>query len=164
MPGTPGAGLCLNPSYMAPSGAGLGDMTGAYGEGQSLMLIAGAALNVGDSVFLSAANTVTAAVTANNALRIGTVVGGKASRARCYPEVKIGQPAALLAGDYVIVCFSGKVRAVAGAAVAVGDKLGFGAVAGRLITTVAAAGTQFGIALSAAGGAAAELDVLVSLA
>jgi len=160
MAGQVGAGTNLYPGYNCPSGNGQGDVAGAYG-GDCLPMLAGAALNVGDSVFLSAANTASAGVTGNNALRIGTVVGGKATRGRNYPEVKIGTPAALVAGDWVTVCFDGKVRGVAGAAVAVGDKLGFGAVAGRLITTVAAAGTQFGIALSAAGGAAAELDVLV---
>lgn len=157
----PGSGVTINEGYECVNGP-LGDTTG-WG-GSTMQMIAGAALNVGDSVYESAANTVLAGVTANNALRIGTVVGGRRTGGRTYPEVKIGTVAASAAGDWVLICWTGKVRAVAGAAVAVGDKLGFGAVAGRLITTAAVAGTQFGIALSAAGGAAAELDVLVSLA
>lgn len=158
-----GAGVTLYPGFDAPAGAGLGDAAGSYGQGQCLQMLAATALNVGDAVYQSAANTVTAGVTANNALRTGVVVGGKTTRGRCYPEMKIGAPAALVAGDWVLVCFSGKVRATAGAAVAVGDKLAFGAVAGRVITTAAAAGTQLGIALSATGGVA-ELDMLVYLA
>lgn len=157
----PGSGVTINEGYECVSGP-LGDATG-YG-GTCIPMLAATALNVGDSVYESAANTVTAGVTANNALRIGTIVGGRRTGGRTYPEARIGTVAASAAGDWVLVCWSGKVRAIAGAAVSVGDKLGFGAVAGRLITTAAAAGTQFGIALSAAGGAAAELDVLVSLA
>lgn len=156
----PGSGTTINEGFECVNGP-LGDATG-YG-GVAVQMLAAAALNVGDAVYQSAANTVTAGVTANNALRCGVVVGGRRTGGRTYPETKIGTVAASAAGDWVLVVFSGKVRGTAGAAVAVGDKLAFGAVAGRVITTAAAAGTQLGIALSATGGVA-ELDMLVYLA
>lgn len=152
-----GAGVTLSPGYSA-FGA-LRDAT-KYG-GDCLPMISGAALNVGDAVYQSAANTVSKGVTANNALRVGVVVSGFKSGFRCYPEIKFGGVACDAAGQVVLVCFSGKVRALSDGAVAVGDKLGFGGTAGRLQTLATATGVVMGIALSATGGAAVEFDALV---
>lgn len=159
MPGTPGSGVTLNEGFECAHGP-LGDTT-SYG-GTAIQMLAGAALNVGQAVYQSAANTASAGVTANNALRVGVVVGGKATKGRTYPEVKMGQVAAAVAGDWVLVVWTGKVRYVADGVVAVGDKLAFGATAGRLITTATATGVILGIALSVVSGAGVEGDMLVA--
>lgn len=162
----PGAGYTASPGYLGMAGAGLGDDTLAYG-GFTVPMLAGAAIAVGDAVYLSAASHVSKGVAANNALILGVVVGGKGTKGRTYPEARIGDVAAAAAEDWVLVCFLGKVRAVADAAIAAGARVSFGATAGRLddpttdATTVV--GTTVGKALTAAGGAAAEFDLLVSL-
>ena len=154
----PGSGSTLFEGYTVISGP-YGDATG-YG-GDCALMLAGGTINAGDAVYQSAANTVSQGVTANNALRVGVAVGGKQTRGRCYPEVKRGALVALVS-DWVIVLFSGKARGISDGVVAVGDKLAFGATAGRVITTAAAAGTQLGFSLSASAGAGNELDILVA--
>lgn len=159
----PGAGSTINEGFETVSGP-LGDATG-YG-GTCVAMLAAAAINIGDAVYQSAANHVTKGATANNALAVGVVVGGRATKGRCYPEVKMGTAAALAAEDWVLVCFTGKVRCVADGTIAAGDKLGFGATAGRVLTVVAAATDIIGTLLGRALGAATvgnEVDVLVSL-
>lgn len=155
----PGAGATFTEGFWVMTGP-QGDAT-TYG-GDCLQFKCNAALNVGDAVYLQAANQVDKGVTANNALRVGIVVGGFSTKYRCFPEVKLGSAASSAAGQIVLVCVSGKMQATSGGAIAVGDKLAFGAVAGQLITTVSASGVILGMALTAAGGAGVAVDVMVS--
>src|SRR5260370_760740 len=131
----PGSGLTINEGYHAFNGP-YADATG-YG-GDCTIYLAGGTINVGDAVYLSAANTASSGVTANNALRLGVAVGGKQTRNRTFPEVKRGVLAAN-AGEWVVVCVVGKVSCVAGGTVAVGGKLAFRATARQVITTRGAA-------------------------
>lgn len=166
MPPT-GAGLTLEPGYYAPAGSGLGAVAADGYGGSCCIMLATAALAVGDSVFISAADHVNKGATANLAGTMGVVVGGKGTRGRCYPEVKIGDVAAAVAEDWVIVCTRGKCRVVSDAAVAAGASLGFGATAGRLDDLVTDAttivGQRIGKSLTAAAGAAVEFDAWIQI-
>lgn len=164
MPPT-GAGYTGFPGYHGPAGSGQGAVAGDGYGGKCITMLAGAALTVGQAVYISAANTVQAGATANLAATMGVVVGGKSTKGRCYPEVKFGDTAAAAAGDWVLVCVEGKCRVLSDAAVAVGAILGFGGTAGRLddLTTDATTvvGLRIGKALTVAGGAAAEFDAWI---
>lgn len=161
-----GAGFTGLPGYQGPAGSGQGAVASDGYGGDCLVMLAAAALAVGDSVFISAADHVNKGATANLAGTMGVIVGGKGTKGRCYPEVKIGDAAASAAEDWVLVCVRGKCRVVADAAVAAGAALGFGATAGRLddlatdATTVV--GTRIGKSLTAAGGPAAEFDAWIN--
>lgn len=165
MPPT-GAGLTGQPGYQTPSGSGLGAVASDGYGGDCHIMLAAAALAVGDAVFISAADHVNKGATANIVGTMGIVVGGKATRGRCYPEVKFAEVAAAAAEDWVIVCTRGKARGISDAAVAAGVALAFGGTAGRLddVTTDATTvvGTRIGKSLTAAGGAAVEIDVWVN--
>lgn len=164
MPPT-GSGLTLQPGYRAPGGSGLGAVAADGYGGECHIMLAAAALVIGDAVYISAADHVTKGATANLAATMGVVVGGKATGGRCYPEVKFGASAAAAAEDWVIVCVRGKCRVISDAAVAAGAALGFGATAGRLddlatdATTIV--GLRIGKSLTAAGGAATEFDAWI---
>lgn len=109
-----------------PRGLGLG--------GPVIPLEAAAALNVGDAVFISAANRVNKGVTvADHRRRCGVVVGGLRTDFVC--GLAVGTPAATAAGDIVLVAVApAVVECIAGAAIAAGDVLKYStAVAGRVI-------------------------------
>ena len=129
--------------------------------GQVVRLIAGAALNVGDAVYLSAAGTVNKSITpANYQTAIGIVIGGKqtyggqGSAGIITATGQIGTLAAN-ANEYVLVCFSGIFSAVGGAAIAVGAKVSVDTTtAGRVLGGAGAiAGQIIGFAMTACGGA-----------
>lgn len=161
-----GSGLTSTPGYRASAGAGFGDAAGSYGGDCEVILAAGALL-VGEAVYISAAGHVNKGATANIVGALGVVVGGKATKGRCYPEVKVGDVAAAAAEDWVLVCVRGKCRCIADAAVAMGVALTFGGTAGRLDDVVTDAttvvGTRIGKSLTAAGGAAAEFDAYIQV-
>lgn len=165
MPGTPGAGYTGFPGYIGPAGSGQGAVAADGYGGECITMLAAAALAIGDSVYVSAANTVDKGATANLAGTLGVVVGGKATKGRCYPEAKFGTVAAAAAGDWVLVCTRGKCRVISDAAVAAGAILGFGAVAGRLDDLATDAtivvGQRIGKSLTAAAGAATEFDAWI---
>lgn len=176
-----GSGATFVPGYLVPS-----DTPQAMGYGGlAFPLEAAAALNVGDAVYVSAANRVDKVATANVAKRAGVVVGGFKTGFRTLPEVKVGTVAADAAGQLVLVCFAGRARAVADGVVAAGDRVVAAGTAGRLIagagltiasgvvavTSTAANGdiisghgenSIVGMAITAAAGAGSEFDVLVT--
>lgn len=134
---------------------------------------AGAALNIGDVVYLSAANTVNKSLTAATTLGklVGVVVGGAKTDMRCISrKLDVGQQAAA-SGERVLVQVSGKCWAVSDAAVSAGDILAAGTTtAGRVktgtITTDLAAGSSgniVGNALELAGGAAVTIMIRLRL-
>lgn len=161
-----GAGYTGFPGYIGVAGSSQEAVVADGYGGFCIRMLATAALVVGDAVFISAADHVNKGATANLAATLGVVVGGKATKGRTYPEVKFGDPAAVAAEDWVLVCVQGKCRVLSDAAVAVGAILGFGGTAGRLddltsdATTVV--GTRIGKALTAAGGAAVEFDAWIN--
>ena len=175
-----GSGSAWHPGYQVYS-----DTPQAIGYGgHCFPLEAAAALNVGDVVYVSAANRVDKIATANIGKRAGIVVGGFKTRFRTLPENKVGTVAADAAGQIVLVCFGGRARAVADGVIAAGDRVVAAGTAGRLITgaalTIAAGAVAVtstaangdiisghgensvvGVAATAAAGAASEFDVLV---
>lgn len=95
---------------------------------------AAAALNIGDAVFISAANTVNKSTTAADyQKRAGIVVGGENMfMTVLQDDDDIGEIAAD-ANEDVLVCIAGMCRGVAGATLAAGDRLiADGSTAGRL--------------------------------
>lgn len=108
---------------------------------------AAAVLNIGDAVFISAANTVDKSTTATDyAKRAGIVVGGENTFQNVLQDDDdIGESAAD-ANEDVLVCIAGMARAVAGAVIAAGDRMiADGTTAGRLkvgaLLTIASGGT-----------------------
>lgn len=164
MPPT-GAGYTGFPGYIGPAGSGQGAVIGDGYGGECLIMLASGALLVGESVYISAANHVNKGATANLAGTMGVVVGGKATKGRCYPEIPLSQVAAAAAEDWVIVCTRGKCRGIADAAITAGAILGFGSTAGRLddLTTDATTvvGQRIGKALTAASNPADGFDLWV---
>lgn len=161
----PGAGFTGFPGYIGAQGSSQ-EVVAADGYGGfCVKMLAAAALNVGDAVYVSAANTVDKGATANIVQSLGVVVGGQTTKGRCYPEASFGTAAAAT-GGWVLVCVLGKCRVLSDAAVTVGAQLAFGGTAGRLddVTTDATTvvGTRIGKALTAAGGAAAEFDAWIN--
>jgi len=121
---------------------------------------AGAALNIGDTVYLSAAHTVNKSNTpANYTAVMGVVVGGATTNYEILQDdADVGKQAAA-ANEVVLVCVAGKAKVVSDvAAIALGSKLTIGTTtAGRVdvgtITTDLAAGDNgsfVGTALEAA--------------
>lgn len=146
-----------------------GDEVGGYVEEYK----AGAALNVGDLVYVSAANTVNKSATAATVLGklVGLVVGGaKTGMHALNRKLDVGVQAAAL-DERVLVLKAGKYWAVSDAAITAGDLLTAGtATAGRVklgtVTTDLAAGDTgrlVGNALEAAAGAAVVILVSVRL-
>lgn len=134
---------------------------------------AGATLNVGDTVYMSAANTVNKSATAGTVLGKvqGVVVGGFRTDMRAMTrKLDVGTQAALV-NEPVIVLWSGKFWVVSDAAISAGDILTTGTVtAGRAktgtVTTDLAAGDTgriLGNALELAGGAAVTIMAVFNL-
>lgn len=135
--------------------------------------IAGATLNVGEVVFLSAAKTVNkTAVAGNQALAIGVVVGGFRTRFEIIDEfatnavtaIQTGIQAAQV-GEEVLVMVQGIFWVISDAAINVGDPLKVGTnTAGRALTGAvnADSGKIIGIALEAAAGAGLAIKALIA--
>lgn len=152
------------------------DANGKFGYtvgGHTRLFSAGATLNVGDVVYLSAANTVNKSATAGTVLGKvqGVVVGGYRTDMRALTrKLDIGTQAALV-NEAVIVLWAGKYWVVSDAAITAGDLLTAGtATAGRAktgtVTTDVAAGDTgrlIGNALEAAGGAAVTIMAVIRL-
>lgn len=134
--------------------------------GECQWFTASGTLLVGDAVYISAANTVAKSATAATTLGayVGQVISGDTLNGE-YPELAtaIGKTAATN-GQKVLVMYNGIGPAIAGAAVAAGDRItASGAVAGRVITDAApAAGTSIGNAVTAAAGAASGFLLLIN--
>lgn len=92
--------------------------------GEVVVAKAGAALNIGDAVFISAARTVNkSAVAADYEKRLGIIVGGAKTGMRVHQEDgEVGIQAAA-SGELVLVCVRGFCKAIAGAAIAAGDRI-----------------------------------------
>lgn len=152
------------------------DSNGKYGYsvgGITTEYSAGATLNVGDVVYLSAANTVNKSLTAATVLGkvVGVVVGGAQTDMKALSSKSDVGLAAALVNERVIVLYLGKYWVVSDAAVTAGDPLTPGTVtAGRAktgaITTDLAAGDSgriLGNALEAAAGAALTILAFISI-
>jgi hypothetical protein len=163
---TTGSGFTGFPGYLGPAGSGQDAVAGDGYGGVCVRMLADAALNVGQAVYISAADKVDAGASANLAATMGVVVGGKSTKGRCYPEAAMGAEAAAADGDWVLVCVLGKCRVVANAAVSVGAAIGFSAVAGKVddVTTDATTvvGQRLGKALTAASSQNDEIDAWIS--
>lgn len=135
-------------------------------------MTASGALNVGDAVQVSAADTVLkTATTTNHKNRMGIVVGGNKTGMRAMADVGgVGYPAAA-SGEQVLVQISGIAWGVADEAIPIMAKLKLGeATAGRLKdgtdTTDGAAGITgsiIGSALDVALNAGDKIRVLITL-
>jgi hypothetical protein len=147
----------------------IGDQVGGYVEEYA----AGAALNVGDLVYLSAAQTANKSAVAATVLGklLGIVCGGtKTAMLAVDRKLDVGVQAAAT-GERVLVLSVGKYWAVSDAAITAGDLLTAGTgTAGRVklgtVTTDVAAGDTgrlVGNALEAAGGAAVTIMVHLRL-
>jgi hypothetical protein len=153
----------------------LGEDRGAFAVGGIVIVAkAGAALNIGDAVYISAAGVVNKSTTAGNRLfRCGVVVGpGPRSLQEGTKEViqrlaDVGLQAAAT-DDPVLVCILGLCYAVADAAIAAGTQVVLSTTtAGRVAPIASAAITDaeasLGQAFDAAGAGADVIRVLVSL-
>jgi len=125
------------------------------------------ALNIGDAVLVSAADTVLKTVTAtNHKNRLGIVVGGKRTNMKVLSGSDALGLAAAADGEQVLVQIDGIAWGVADTAtVAVGDKLKLGTTtAGRLLdgadTTDAVAGITGSILAQALTASAAAGDAI----
>jgi hypothetical protein len=130
---------------------------------------AGAALNIGDIVYLSAAHTVNkSADVADYDAVIGVVVGGKTTNYEVLQDdIDVGVQAAA-ANEVVLVCTHGKAKVVADDAITLGDKLTSGgttagAAAVGAITTDLAAGQSGSLVGTALETAAAGGDIILCL-
>lgn len=127
----------------------LGEVADTTG-GIVLRLIAAAALNIGDGVYMSAARTVNKSTTAADyAVMQGIVVGGDNTFFSVLQEDgDVGEIAASAAGKGVLVCVHGLCKVVAGDNIALGVQIAPDTgVAGSVIT---GAVNSFGYALEAA--------------
>lgn len=145
------------------------DIATASPGGQVKKFTAAVALNVGDGVLLSAANTATKNLTAgDHTKRIGIVVGGKQTHMRALSGSDAVGLAAAAANETVIVQTDGIAWGVAdegASAVAAGVVVQLGTTtAGRLLATAAAATKIIGMALDTAVNAGDKFRVLISRA
>lgn len=132
--------------------------------GLVLAFLAGAALNIGDAVFVSAAHTVNKSnVAANYQKFAGIVVGGQAVDFRVLQEDGHVGLAAAAIGQIVLVGYFGKFKVVADAAIVVAAQLQQGAVtAGRVDDPAAVGGQVLGVALEAAAAAGDKILALIA--
>lgn len=152
------------------------DVNGKYGYavgGITSLFSAGATLNVGDLVYLSAANTVNKSAVAATVLGklMGVVVGGWRTDMKALTrKLDVGTQAALV-NEAVIVLSRGKYWVVSGAAITAADILTADTgTAGRVktgtVTTDLVAGDSgriVGNALEAAGGAAVTIMAVFNM-
>ena len=154
-------------------GYGTGTVPGASPGGEVEMYAAGAALNVGDVVYFSAAFSVNKSATAGTTLGklAGVVVGGaKTDMRACTRKLDVGLQAAAT-GEAVLVLVKGKTYVVAAAALSAGDLVAAdtttaGRVKAGTHTTDLAAGNSgnlVGNLLEAAAGAASVALARINL-
>jgi len=132
--------------------------------GDILPFTAAAALNIGDAVYISAADTVAKSNTPANYQKFaGIVVGGKATYNQVGTLSTDVGVAAAATGEIVLVQRSGKAWVVADAAIVAGALLTQGATtAGRVDDSASATqGQIIGLALQAATNAADKLQMLI---
>jgi hypothetical protein len=138
------------------------DRTSGAAGGIVEVFTAAAALNTGDAVFLSAADTVNKSVTpANYVGFIGVVVGGQLTGDNIITTVGV---AAAGTNQRVLVQIAGVATVVSGAAITAGTNFSVGpdtATAGRVIAGTTA-GQVLGKALSSAGAAGVNVRILLS--
>lgn len=147
-----------------------GETAGSVG-GTAIRLIAGGSLFIGDTVILSAADTVNKGIVTGDHIRIiGVVVGGfNTDMSVLQDDALIGTFVASLVNQPVLVAIAGVVKVIADAAIAFGAKIAPSTtVAGRVrtaaVTTDLAAGDTgkiLGTAMNAAAGAASVFRVLI---
>lgn len=146
---------------------------GAFATGGDVLVAtAAAALNIGDSVFQSAAFTVNkSAVAGNQQLRIGIVVGG-VPRSVESGTLEVSQRAgdigiqAAAANDPVLIAVAGLAVAIADGAITAGASVKLSiTTSGRVTTATVAtdAGKILGQAWDAAGAAGDKIRVLVAI-
>jgi hypothetical protein len=137
------------------------DVISAGVGGTVEVFTAGASLNTGDVVYLSAANTVNKSATVTNyAGFIGVVVGGKLTNMNIIPD-KTGVAAATT-GQNTIVQLTGIALVVAGGTVTAGTNFSVMAdsgTAGRVAAGVTA-GQMIGTALTT-GASAGDMKILI---
>lgn len=130
--------------------------------GPTIEFTAGGNLNLGDSVYLSAANTVNKSIVAGDIAKfVGVVVGGaKLARYVNTEQNKYGVIQAAAANEMVIVQVKGIAYVLTEAAYAAGTHLSVsGTTAGRMITN-ASRSTAILIEASTGVGAAAKALIL----
>jgi hypothetical protein len=152
-----------NLAYVRPEAPNDGAGVTSVG-GTVLRFTAAAALNVGDAVFVSAANTVNkSATTADYQKFAGVVVGGTNTYMGCCSSTTDVGVSAADANEEVLVQVNGRVYVVAAAAITVATLLTVATTAGRVDDAAGATqGQIIGIALQAAGAAADKIQMLIS--
>ena len=131
--------------------------------GQVVKFTAGSqTLLIGDCVYLSAANTVDkSSTTANYVSYIGVVVGGTSTYFQCGSNDSDVGVTAALTGKEVLVQISGVAWVPSAAAFDLGDQLQVATTAGAVDDSTTTANCYVGVALSAAGGAAESVRMLI---
>ncbi len=159
-------GLSFSPNTIAWSAYSdeLAEIAGGVG-GETIVMNAAQAMNIGDGVFVSGVDIVDKSITVlDYVARAGIVVGGQipaeGNMAILQHPSDIGEIAAAI-NKPVLVCVGGICRAVADGIIAVGDVVEPDAVtAGRVSTGV----TQpFGVALDAAALAGDVIRILIRM-
>lgn len=159
-------GLSFSPNTIAWSAYSdeLAEIAGGVG-GETIVMNAAQAMNIGDGVFISALDTVDKSTTVlDYTARAGIVVGGQipaeGNMAILQHPLDIGEIAAAI-NKPVLVCVGGICRAVADGVIAIGDIVEPDAVtAGRVSTGT----TQpFGVAMDAAALAGDIIRILIRM-
>jgi len=159
-------GLSFSPNTIAWSAYSdeLAEIAGGVG-GETIVMNAVQAMNIGDGVFISALDAVDKSTTLlDYAARAGIVVGGQipaeGNMAILQHPNDIGEIAAAI-NKPVLVCVAGVCRAVADGIIAIGDIVEADAVtAGRVSTGT----TQpFGVAMDAAALAGDVIRILIRM-
>lgn len=146
------------------------DVAGGVG-GLFVPMTAGAALLIGDIVYLSAASTVNKTlVAATNLAMVGIVVGGDTTYSRVVQEDAAIGTAAAASGAQVLVAVAGVAKILSDAAITLGNKVtaATATTAGRgktgTVTTDLVAGDGgriIGVALNTVAGAGLVVKVLI---
>lgn len=130
---------------------------GALG-GMVMAFTAAVDLNVGDQVFLSAANTVDKSTTqADYAAATGVVMGGAAIDMYEVVPFNVGVPAAA-ANELVLVAWAGRVTVPAEGAISAGNIVGSSAATAGAVVTPSISG-RTALAVTAASGS--EVDIIL---
>jgi len=131
--------------------------TGALG-GQVMAFKAAVNLNIGDQVFLSAANTVDKSTTqADYAEAVGIVVGGAAIDMYEVAPFEVGKPAAA-ALELILVAWAGRVTVPAEGVIAAAAIVGASAATSGAVVTPAISGRTALAATTAVGG---KVDIIL---
>lgn len=136
----------------------------ASAGGPTIPFTAGAALKIGDAVYVSAANTVNKSVTAADGGKFaGIVVGGGGSFGGDYGIFESASTglALVASGKVAEVQIAGVAWVVAGGAIAVGATVGLDTTTAGRVLTNATAGQIIGIALTAATNPGDKIKILI---